>query len=173
MARLAVEARHLLASQTDLAAALDQLNIGWDEGFVTMTVAVLDEANHEIRLVNAGNLSPFVRKADGSVEQIGAEHTGLPVGVSPDFKYESFTYSLEPGDAVVMLTDGLSEAMNGEGQLYGSERLRAQLLQYVAEVKELGAGLLANVQEFAGDRPQADDMCLVCFQRTGECSPRR
>lgn len=71
--------------------------------------------------------------------------TGLPVGVSPDFKYESFTYSLKPGDAVVMLTDGLSEAMNGEGQLYGIERLRAQLHQPAADVNTLGAALLSNV----------------------------
>jgi serine phosphatase RsbU (regulator of sigma subunit) len=168
MTRLAIESRHLLVSQAKPAAALDNLNAGWDEGFVTMTVAVLDPLRHEIQLVNAGNLPPFMRKQDGNVEQIGTACTGLPIGVSPDFKYESLRFSLSPGDMVVMLTDGLSEAMNFANELYGIDRLRGQLMTSAKSVIDLGSHLLDDVRAFAGERPQADDMCLVCFGRAGD-----
>ncbi|HVX13216.1 MAG TPA: SpoIIE family protein phosphatase [Pirellulales bacterium] len=166
MARLAAETRYLLVSQPDPAAALDRLGAGWDEGFVTMTVAVIDTATHEVRVVNAGNLAPFVCNSGGGTAQVGEDRTCLPVGVSPDFKYDSFAFQLVPGDAVVLLTDGLSEAMNAAGQLYGIDRLRGQLVRSTGNVAELGNQLLADVQEFVGERPQADDMCLVCFGRT-------
>ncbi|HEV3340703.1 MAG TPA: SpoIIE family protein phosphatase [Pirellulales bacterium] len=165
MARLAAETRYLLVGQPDPAVAFDRLCAGWDDGFVTMTVAILDGANHEVQFVNAGNLPPMLRHAEGRVEQLGEEHTCLPLGVSPDFKYESFKVSLAPGESIVMLTDGISEAMNDDNELYGIGRLQDQLFRGAAGVAELGSQLLADVKEFVGERSQADDMCLVCFGR--------
>lgn len=165
MARLAAETRYLLVTENDPATAFDRLSAGWSEGFVTMTVAVVDHQKHALRIVNAGNLSPLLRRADGGVEQIGEEHTGLPLGVSPDFNYELFTHTLAPGDTIVLLTDGLSEAMNADNELYGLDRLKKQLTRNAGNAAEIGERLLADVRAFLGDRPQADDMCLVCFGR--------
>jgi serine phosphatase RsbU (regulator of sigma subunit) len=165
MARLAAETRYMLVGQPDPAVAFDRLCDGWDEGFVTMTVAIVDATNHEVQIVNAGNLPPMLRHADGRVEQLGEEHTCLPLGVSPDFKYESFKVTLAAGESIVMLTDGISEAMNDDNELYGIGRLQDQLSRGAASVAELGSQLLADVKEFVGDRSQADDMCLVCFGR--------
>jgi sigma-B regulation protein RsbU (phosphoserine phosphatase) len=165
MVKLAAETRYALAGEVDPAVAFDRLCAGWEEGFVTMTVAIVDGTNHEVQFVNAGNLPPMLRHADGRIEQLGEEHTCLPLGVSPDFKYESFKVPLAPGESVVMLTDGISEAMNDENELYGHDRLRAQLSRGAGNVAELGGQLLSDVKEFVGDRAQADDMCLVCFGR--------
>ncbi|HWB12441.1 MAG TPA: SpoIIE family protein phosphatase [Pirellulales bacterium] len=165
MARLAAETRYVLVGQADPAVAFDRLCAGWDEGFVTMTVAIVDPANHEVQFVNAGNLPPMLRHACGRVERLGEEHTCLPLGVSPDFRYESFKVPLAPGESVVMLTDGLSEAMNDENELYGLERLQDQLSRGAGTVAEIGNQLLSDIKGFVGERSQADDMCLVCFGR--------
>ena len=94
---------------------------------MTFVLAVLDADRHEITLVNAGHMAPLLRHGQGKVEPIGEEETGLPLGVDADFEYEKHTRQLEPGDFLALFTDGISEAMNTSGELYGLERLRKQL----------------------------------------------
>jgi sigma-B regulation protein RsbU (phosphoserine phosphatase) len=81
--------------------------------------------------------------------------------------YESFRLALEPGDSLILYTDGLPDALNAEGQSYGNQRLRAQLGQGApaAHATALSQGLLSDIRRFVGNRPQADDMCLTCVRR--------
>ena len=72
-------------------------------------------------------MPPLLRHSQGKVEPIGADETGLPLGVDADFEYEQHTRQLEPGDFLALFTDGISEAMNASGELYGLDRLRKQL----------------------------------------------
>ncbi len=171
MAKLSGEVRYCLASEADPAAAINRINAGfsrsgWQDRFVTFVLALLDADRHEITLVNAGHMAPLLRHGGGKVEPIGEEETGLPLGVDADFKYQSYTRELAPGDFLALFTDGISEAMNTSGELYGLDRLRTQLAADSPRVSELGRLILDDVKRFVGGRPQSDDICLACFGRT-------
>jgi phosphoserine phosphatase RsbU/P len=170
MAKLSGEVRYCLASEPTPAAALSRINAsfsksGWQDRFVTFVLAVLDGARHEITVVNAGHMAPLLRHSHGIVEPIGEAETGLPLGVDSEFQYEQYTRNVAPGDFLALFTDGISEAMNASGELYGLERLEAQLAQPSAAVPDLGRLILDDVKRFVGGRPQSDDMCLACFGR--------
>ena len=171
MARLSSDVRFSLASFRDPAAAVSHANEtfaqhDWADRFVTMLVAVIDPATHECTLVNAGHMPPLLRRAGGEVIEVGEEESGLPLGVTDDYAYESCQFPLAPGDTLTLFTDGFSEAMNHASELYGIERLRSQVASQVVGVEQLGHHVLADVRKFVGDHPQSDDMCLVCFGRS-------
>ncbi len=171
MAKLSGEVRYCLASEATPAAAMDRINAafcrsGWDDRFVTFVLAVVDPIKHEVTLVNAGHMPPLLRHSDGRVELIGDEDAGVPLGIDNDTAYMQTTRKLAVGDSVTMFTDGLSEAMNAEGDLYGMDRLWRQVGSEASSVSLLGRHLLDDVRRFVGGRPQSDDMCLACFGRT-------
>jgi serine phosphatase RsbU (regulator of sigma subunit) len=173
MARLSADVRFSLASEPEPAKAVQQINEGfahhnWQDRFVTMIAAVLNPITSELVVVNAGHMAPLLRRSGGIVEELGEESAGLPLGVAQGFAFESFTHRLEPGDVITMFTDGFSEAMNGERELYGLERLRAQIKSPSANLADFGRQILEDVSRFVDGVDQSDDMCLVCFGRTEE-----
>jgi phosphoserine phosphatase RsbU/P len=175
MAKLSAEARYALASEAGPAEALVRLNAGfssagWEDRFVTIAVAVIDLAKHEVQVANAGHLPPLVRYAGGRVEAVGVDRITLPLGVADEVSCESAMLALSPGDTVVMFTDGFSEAMNANNDLYGLERLQKQVGEPAEQVEQLGEQILRDVKLFAGKRAQSDDMCLICFGRRGHLS---
>ncbi|MEX0676741.1 MAG: SpoIIE family protein phosphatase [Pirellulales bacterium] len=170
MAKLSGEVRYCLASESSPAAAVSRINAsfsrsGWEDRFVTFVLALVDASRHEITVVNAGHMPPLLRHSQGIVEPIGEEQAGLPLGVDPDFQYEQHTRSIAPGDFLALFTDGISEAMNNDGELYGLERLEKQLAQPSVTVADLGRLILDDVKRFVGGCPQNDDICLACFGR--------
>lgn len=172
MARLSSDVRFALATEPDLAKALMMVNKSfatrdWQDRFVTMVVGVLDPAKHEMVLVNAGHMAPLIRDSDGLVRPLGEEIAGLPLGVFEDFEYETVSRKLAPGDFVTMFTDGFSEAMNRDRDLYGMERLSAVIGESAVSIDELGKHILEDVRKFVAGYPQSDDMCLACFGRVG------
>jgi sigma-B regulation protein RsbU (phosphoserine phosphatase) len=92
-------------------------------------------------------------------------HARLPLGVMDDCDYVQVTHRLEPGDRLVLYTDGISEAMNEADELYGFERLYEQVAVPCHGAAAHGRSILGNVKEFVGKRSQSDDMCLVCMGR--------
>ncbi len=171
MAKLSGDVRFLLATEPDPATAVRRINqnftqSGYEDRFVTMVVSVLDPARHQLKVINAGHMPPLRGRADGTVEAIGQKQAGLPLGVAEDFPYEPFVCTLAPGDSVAIFTDGISEAMNAEGELYGLARLRQQIAARTVGVADLGPHILDDVRHFVGGRPQSDDMCLTCFGRS-------
>ncbi len=170
MARLSADVRFSLASEEDPAKAIQQINEGfahhdWQDRFVTMIAAVLNPKTGDLTMINAGHMAPFLRLRDGSVAEIGEDAAGLPLGVAPGYEYQSYSHQLEPGDVVTIFTDGFSEAMNGERELYGLERLKKQLGSPLQNVSEFGQHILDDVHQFVNGHDQSDDMCLVCFGR--------
>jgi serine phosphatase RsbU (regulator of sigma subunit) len=170
MARLSSDVRFSLASEPDPARAVQQINEGfahhdWQDRFVTMIAAVLNPATNELTMVNAGHMAPMLRRR-GVVEEIGEEAAGLPLGVASGYEYRSYSTTLEPGDVVTMFTDGFSEAMNGERELYGLERLKQQINSPPTDMSDFGRHILEDVRRFVNGVDQSDDMCLVCFGRT-------
>jgi len=170
MAKLSSDVRFWLAREPDAAKALGEINAAfsrhdWDDRFVTIVVAVVDPSTHTLTLVNAGHMPPLLRNAAGEVLEIGGEEAGLPIGVIDDYQYEAYHRQLEPGDFVTIFTDGFSEAMNPDRELYGLERLIEVVGHREVGFDDLGQHVLDDVRQFAGDFPQSDDMCLVCFGR--------
>lgn len=170
MAKLSAEARYCLVSDSCPAAAIERLNKifcegRWEDRFVTLVLGVLDPSRHEITIVNAGHLLPFWRRTAGKVEAVGEDAGGLPLGVDPDARYTQFSMSLGPGEALVFYSDGIPDAMNDNGTLYGGPRLQTQLGIETDGLCTLGERLLDDVRRFVGNRAQSDDMCLTCFGR--------
>ena len=108
----------------------------------------------------------MIRHADGQVEELGDDSTGVPIGVMEDFPYQQVERTLRPGDTVVIYTDGVSEAMNFEGELYGLDRLREFISRSPAAPGELGSLIREEVRRHADGRPQNDDITLMVFGRT-------
>ncbi len=170
MARLSSDVRFSLASEEDPAMAVQQINAGfaqheWEDRFVTMIVAVVNPKTNELTLVNAGHMAPMLRKRGGEVVDVGEDAAGLPLGVADSYEYEAFKFTLEPGELVTLFTDGFSEAMNSNRDLYGLERLKTQISSQAVSVVDLGQHILDDVNKYVDGFIQSDDMCLVCFGR--------
>jgi serine phosphatase RsbU (regulator of sigma subunit) len=170
MARLSSDVRFLLASEADPAVAVQKINAGfanadWQDKFVTMIVTIVNPETHEMLLVNAGHMAPLLRRRGGKVEELGPDAAGLPLGVSDEYPYESLHHKLEPGEFVTVFTDGFSEAMNADRELYGLERLSRQVGSSAVRMEDLGQHILDDVRQFVGGVAQSDDMCLACFGR--------
>jgi serine phosphatase RsbU (regulator of sigma subunit)/pSer/pThr/pTyr-binding forkhead associated (FHA) protein len=170
VAKLSADVRYCLVSEARPERAMARLNSsfirgGWEDRFVTMVLAVLDISGHEVTIVNAGHMAPLLRRGDGQVEALGEEESGLPIGVDSDSEYQQVSFHLEPNDWLTIFTDGISEAMNPQREIYGLDRLHTQLRSSAENVVSQGRGVLADVKRFVGKHPQSDDMCLICFGR--------
>jgi serine phosphatase RsbU (regulator of sigma subunit) len=180
MAKLSAETRYCLASEPEPAQAMGRLNrafcqSGFEDRFVTMVLAVLDPRRHDVTVVNAGHLPPLWRRGPQAVEPVGESESNLPLGVENDVEYADHAVPLSPGDALVLYTDGITEAMNAQDELFGLPRLLTAINSEVerpaaaspgaATVNLLGRRILDDVKRFVGARPQSDDMCLTCFGR--------
>ncbi|MBX3441201.1 MAG: SpoIIE family protein phosphatase [Planctomyces sp.] len=135
--------------------------------FVTFVLVMLDTVNHTMSLANAGHMSPMIRRTDESIEEFDDTTVGIPLGVMEDFEFELVSRPIADGETVVIYTDGVSEAMNPAGDLYGMERLRKLVSGTSSRPTELGPVILGDVRKHAAGRAQNDDITLMAFGRTG------
>ena len=136
-----------------------------DSMFVTVFFCVLDPVSGVVTYANAGHPAPLLVRADGSVAPLESAEN-LVMGLLPGAEYELFTLSLEPGDSVFMYTDGVTEAMDGDGEEFGELRLAESLSS--APVESVGgccARVVEAVREFAGREPQSDDITRLAVRR--------
>jgi len=172
MARLSSDVRFSALTSADAADAVTKINeslcaAGVEDRFVTFVLAFLDTESHEMTLANAGHMPPMLfRSAKGEVEAIGEDETGLPLALEADVPYELIHAALEPGDSLVIFTDGISEAMSPAEELYGLERLADLIKATPGSALALGKTILEDVRRHAAGRAQNDDITLVCFGRT-------
>jgi len=128
--------------------------------FVTFFYAELDHARGRLRYVNAGHNFPRLRRASG--ELVPLDVGGMPLGLFEGLPYEEGEQPFAPGDALLLFSDGISEAVDGFNQEYGEDRLDALWKQHGAGS---GAALLQlvfdDVIRFRGAAPQNDDMTMV------------
>lgn len=170
MSRLSSVVRNTLEFVQDAGPLVERINnhmcTNAIEGrFVTFVLVILDLKTHKFSIVNAGHMSPMIRKADGSIEEFGDEMVGLPIGVVDGFSFDVEQRVLQPGETVVIFTDGVSEAMNPKGDLYGFERLREVVKKGPGDAATLGKAILADVKKHASGRAQNDDITLMAFGR--------
>ena len=156
--------KNLAQTGLPLAEAVQAANESLCEGhaanmFVTAWVGEIDLATGTVHYVNAGHNPPLVLRAkDGSATYLHSR-PGLVLGSMPGMKYRSGEIALEPGDALYLYTDGVTEQADGRGQLYGEERLRAFLAggDFLAHPETCTGAVRADVEAHAADAPQSDD----------------
>ncbi|MGQ9770257.1 MAG: SpoIIE family protein phosphatase [Thermogutta sp.] len=170
MAKLSAEIKYCLASEASPQAALRRLNKvfcsdRWDDRFITLLLVVLDPITHHYWLVNAGHWPALLKKNNGEVRFVGTEKTGPPLGVSDDTNYDCFVGVFEPGDLLILFTDGIVDAMNVNDESFGQERVIEVLRRSSGSPENVGNNLVEAVHRFVGQRPQIDDMCLVVVGR--------
>ncbi|MCU0495686.1 MAG: SpoIIE family protein phosphatase, partial [Chloroflexaceae bacterium] len=126
--------------------------------FVALTYASFDSASRLLTVSNAGQLTPLVRRADGSVSHLDA-FAAFPLGIVKDVRYREQLVTLDGGDVVIFYTDGIVEAKNSQGELFGFERLEA-LLTTCGDTgpQQLIDTIIAAVNSFTGPVPRHDDM---------------
>ena len=169
MARLYSAARYHLLSDASLADALTGLNrdisiSGLGHRFITCVLLIVDARQREVTMANAGHLPPLVKEQDGTISEWITEHTGMPLGIVPDQQFHQEVRTLEPGDTWLMFTDGITEAMNEQSEIFGSERLQSSLARGPHPLDQLVPSIVSDVEAHCGPRSQSDDMCLVAFR---------
>jgi adenylate cyclase len=136
--------------------------------FVTVFAGVLDAETGRLQYCNAGHEPPLVVSVDGKLERL-TEGGGPPLCMLDGFAYVAAEHGMSPGDILCAVSDGVTEAMNRAGELYGAGRLRAALLRS----REAGApsavvdAIRADVARFAGDAETADDLTLLVLRWNG------
>ena len=154
-----------------LAALNDQLQERkLDSQYVTMLMAVWDDSNQTLQIANAGSVQPlFVAANPVNTTQIPAVRTikaeGFPLGLFPNAEYEEFTLSTRPGDLIVFFSDGIVDAVNASGDMFGEERL-CQLLesQHHPTAKSTVDAILQAVTDFQAGTAHFDDETIVVLR---------
>ncbi len=175
MVKFSVEARACLLTEPEPAAAVSKLNALMSKAaladrFVTLALAVLDPASHTIALVNAGHPSPLLfRRAaglGGAVEEaVPLKDAGPPVGIDDGHEYTSCQVVLQPGDGLVLFSDGVTEAQDAQGFQFRPKGIRTVLQGGPWAARETGERLIEAVKQHASGRPENDDIAVVCFGR--------
>jgi phosphoserine phosphatase RsbU/P len=132
---------------------------GTGNRFVTFFFGILDPDGN-CSYVNAGHNPPFVLSQDGSMVELTAG--GMVLGLFPGAEYEAGGARLQPGDHLVLFTDGVVEALNTEGEEFGQERLAALLRAKARDnTREILTSLREAVLSFSANAPQHDDITLM------------
>ncbi len=135
--------------------------------FVTVFCGVLDFRTGEVRYSNAGHNPPLVLRSGRQPEWLALPE-GFLLGAMEDSRYETRQILLAPGDGLLLYTDGVTEAMNGDRQFYEERRLvRVAEGHLTAPPAELVGEVLRSVRAFAGSEPQSDDITLLALAFRG------
>jgi serine phosphatase RsbU (regulator of sigma subunit) len=135
--------------------------------FVTLAVLVLDPSTHTLTVVNAGHLPPLLFRHHHGISHAAPDHmAGLPLGVMEKGEYHSYQMSLEPGEIVMLITDGVPDAQAPKGDHLGVGRIAGLVDKgYPYSPGGLGRKVVSAVGEHMAGAPQFDDITLVCFGR--------
>jgi serine phosphatase RsbU (regulator of sigma subunit)/pSer/pThr/pTyr-binding forkhead associated (FHA) protein len=177
MAKLSAEARfHILTQPTAVDAVLMLnsflLQAGLSDRFITLAVAVLDPKKNSVELINAGHVAPMVyrRETEDLADAIDVDHSGFPLGVDPQAQYESVEVALNMGDALLLFTDGVTDALNPEGKQFRIDGVKRMLASDSAITDPIAPGrvgkrVIDGVRAHIAGRDQYDDIALVSFGR--------
>ena len=181
MAKLSSEVRYSLVTEATLADAMARLNNifceeRWDSRFITFLLTSIDTKSNTVTMLNAGHNPPLLcdicvdaemtSPDQPRVRKIADNLNGLPLGVLPNVQYEQLSFVLAPGQMIAIYSDGLTDAMNTEGQTYDLARIKEKLATTKADtVDAIGRNLINSIRQFSGNAPQSDDQCLVLFGR--------
>ena len=134
--------------------------------FVTILYAVYNPFSGEFAFANGGHNSPLIVHPDGSSSMLPLTG-GIALGVAPGLPYGQKSINLAPGDLMFLYTDGVTEAMNAEGEEFGVERMQEVFAANPPQdPQEANEAIFKAVAEFAGDTPQSDDITCLALSRS-------
>ncbi len=137
--------------------------------FITAFEGVLDLATGEFNYVNAGHELPFICKA-GETFEAHKIRAGFVLAGMEGTKYKAGSMMLETGDKIFQYTDGVTEATNAENELYGMTRLQGVLSRHAQQSpKAILQSVKADIDRFAGEAPQFDDITMLCLEYKHKC----
>ncbi len=138
------------------------------DNFATLFVGVLDPSDNAVHFVNAGHNPPLLVRCDGTLEHL--EPSGIMIGAMPFDGWKEDKVTLGPGESIVVFTDGVTEATDREGKLWGDARLEETVAQHCGQAAtEMCQTIVAGIREFVEDAPQSDDITMLIVQRSGSC----
>lgn len=179
MARLYSAARYHLLTNATAGDALTGLNTelassGLGHRFITCILVVVDPKEGTLTIANAGHFPPLIRSADGNVEFVGRQESGLPLGIMPNQKFGQLEVPFRAGDALVLFTDGITDSTNAgppPDNIYGRPRLQKCIAAGPADAEGIVQGIIDDIDGFCAGHPQRDDICLVCVRRRYDSDP--
>ena len=133
--------------------------------FVTVFYGIYNIRTGQVTYTNAGHNPPYLMKADGSIRQLPLSKD-LVVGALDDFQFSEDTLQLDPGDTLLLYTDGVTEAINADTEEFGEKRLEDTLKHLSSQsCQQIIDTIKANVSDFAGEAEQSDDITLLAIKR--------
>jgi len=168
MVKLQATLRALMPDCNTLSMLGDRANEilvrdGLPNRFATLVYLVLTSNAGEVRWLNAGHMAPLAIRG-GIIEELPGRSIAL--GIVPNVTYAEHHAHLASGDTLVIYSDGVSEAMNKDGDFFGEDRLRTALAEVESlPIKAMGEHVLRQLASFVGDAPRHDDVSLVVIRR--------
>ncbi len=171
MAKFSGDTRFCITTEDTPALAAGILNnnlcaAGIDEKFITLSLSRLNTVTNVLEYCSAGHMPLILRHADGTIEELGEHISGFPLGVMPDTVYDQDQVVLQPGDVVVVYSDGVTDSRSPAEQLYDTKEFR-RLVKRVQSSPggpdAVGKAILQDIREFSKGHSQADDITLLCF----------
>jgi sigma-B regulation protein RsbU (phosphoserine phosphatase) len=149
------------------AAMLSMLNDALQERrlesqYVAMLFAVWNDQNQTLQVANSGAVQPIFCRA-GQSSPIRAE--GFPLGMFPNVTYDEFSVATEPGDVIVFVSDGILDAENAQGEMYGEERLTSHMCSHRENsAAQIADSILADVTRFQDGHDRFDDETIIVLK---------
>jgi len=166
MSTLQASLRALLVGVHSFERLLEQMNgmvreFTGGSIYVTLFLALLDSESKRMHYINAGHNPPVLVRKNGEIELL--EEGGTVIGLLPDVRYNRAQVEVHPGDVLVLYTDGVVEASNAAGEMYGVEGLARSVEATFPDAtpEVVLARILADVHEISAGTPAADDQTLV------------
>jgi phosphoserine phosphatase RsbU/P len=171
MAKFSGDTRYCILTENSPSEAANELNTllfaaGIEEKFITLSLSILDPERRTLSITSAGHLPVLIRRSNGTVDEVGEEIAGFPLGIVPEGDYRQTEVSLYPGDVVAVFSDGVTDARNLREEIYES-RDKRRLLRKFADTtggpETIGRAILQDIREFSAGHTQVDDITLICF----------
>ena len=167
MAKLSSEMRFHARGCLSPGAVLTALNRSLAEEmesgmFVTLALLILMRGERSLTLSSAGHMPPLLRSGSGRVSEIKIPRN-VALGVLNDCEFGETRHALKAGDSVLLYTDGVTEAMDKAGRMFGVERLKQVMAGAGSHPGEILSGINFAVAEHTAGHPQSDDLAMVCL----------
>ncbi len=161
-ARMAHRADEILEQTNELLCDNNQA-----EMFVTVWLGILEISTGRLTAANAGHEYPAIRKKDGVFTLYKDKH-GLVIGAMEGVHYKEYELQIDPGDKLFIYTDGVPEATDADGEMFGTDRM-TEALNTCADGNpyEILQGVRKAVDAFVGDAEQFDDLTMMCLEYKG------
>ncbi len=128
-----------------------------------MLYSLWNDENQTLQIANAGRLATALLSATAKWTPCTAE--GFPLGMFPNVKYEEFTLSTQPGDSLIFFSDGIADAQNADGDMFGDDRLKAVVKKnHQKSASKIADAILSEVSKFQADRDRFDDETVVVLR---------